>query len=809
MVRLSRNQSLPAPPSHGANMRKANTNVFSFPTLSLTRTSSNSSSINESQGAGGSTSRSSSKSRTTSRSRSSSAAPIPLAPIINAIQRGNFVMLSDMDLDALIRDMTGKNSRVLEALNITAASVSAADAKVLAKLIKSSEAANIKTLKMEGNTISQQASKVMFEAWKFNRTISTLSLARSGVNDKTVKYLARVISKNETLKVVDLSSNHITALGAQYLADAIVLNRAVSRLCLQSNNIKKAGAPHLARILTKNRVIRHLNVGSNSLGADGVAHIAEAVRFNRTLNSLSLDMNEMGYKGASAIAAALVSNRHLTHLYLPHNNIGDRGLIDLCESLKRNKYLVHLDVELNHIGQGQNVTGLRALGEVLMVNQSLREINLSFNLFASEAIQQLTLGMAVNTTLESLLFTSCGISTDAAHALAKVLSTATGLQNLGLTNNPEIGVDGYWSLASSLIRNRSLKGIQLDYNSEDRQELYDSFQNSLTRNHIWQQAIYAAACRILILSRIVLLGRPANQKQLQSQQQHHIRHHNQQHGWNIFRRVKLGRTNSSNSITSLWSLGKSNNNSSNGHHHESQHHSSSNAADGGGAPDGHHFGANASHGNSHSRQSATVSSILGGQRGISQRQSSNSSLLTGPGPSNGDHSSTARHSVQNSASTLVELQHPAHPPHSPQYMSRSTHPHTLPQHHQHHQQLQQNHHQHQHHHHSLSSVSTASTLVRQGSSGSLLSGPIEYNPHKILANLGNMPYEIFENICAFLDPGRTMSIAQVRATVQCAGDRTTLVRYYTREKMLERIFNSRYISPVGTRYSLKPGDERI
>ncbi|GJJ69187.1 hypothetical protein EMPS_01533 [Entomortierella parvispora] len=771
MVRLGRNQSLPAPPSHGATMRKATTNVFSFPTLTLTRTSSNSSSIG---GFEGSASRSSSKSRATSRSRSSSAAPIPLAPIISAIQRGNFVMLSDMDLDALIKDMMGKNSKVIEALNITAASVSAADAKILAKLIKSSDAANIKSLRMEGNTISQQASKLMFEAWKFNKTISTLSLARSGVNDKTVKYLARVIAKNETLKVLDLSSNHITAQGVEYLAEAIVLNRAVTRLCLQSNNIKKAGAPHLAKILSKNRVIRHLNIGSNSLGADGIAHVAEAVRFNRTLNSLSLDMNEMGYKGAAAIAAALISNRHLTHLYLPHNNIGDRGMADICESLKRNRYLISLDLELNHIGQGQSVVGLKALGDVLKVNTSLREINLSFNVFASEAIQELTPGMVMNTTLESVLFTNCGLSTDAALSLAKVLSSATGLQNLGLTNNPEIGVDGYWALASSLIKNRSLKGIQLDYNSEDRQQLYDSFQNSLTRNHIWQQAIYAAACRILILSRIVLLGRPANQKQLQSQQEHHIQHHNQHHGWNIFRRVKLGRSNSSNSIASLWSLGKSNNGQSH----------SSNAADGGGAPEDQ-IGANFCHGNSHSRQIlAPVGSALIGQRGAT-RQPSNSSLLSGNGvgsnagessnTANNSHGSASRHAVQNSATTLVELQHSTHPLHSSHYQPRNT----------------------LHHQHTLSAAST------------VVPGAIEYNPHKILANLGNMPYEIFENICAFLDPGRTMSIAQVRATVQAADDRTTLVRYYTRERMLERIFNSRYISPVGTRYSLKPGDERI
>ncbi|KAF9162119.1 hypothetical protein BGX21_010080 [Mortierella sp. AD011] len=735
MVRLTRNRSLPAPSNDGTALRKVSTGVFSFPTLNLTRTSSERS-FTDNFGNG-----SSSRSLSKSRSRSGSIAPIPLAPIISAIQKGNFVTLSEMDLDALIRDMTGKDSKVLEALNIASASISAADAKILAKLIKSSDAANIKTLKMEGNTISQQATKVMFEAWKYNKTISTLSLARSGVNDKTVKYLSRVIVKNETLKTIDLSGNHITAQGAGILAEALIINRSVTRLCLQSNNIKKAGAPHLAMILAKNRVIRHLNIGSNNLGAEGIIYIAEAVRFNRTLNSLSLDMNEMGPRGASAVATALVSNRHLTHLYIPHNNIGDKGLADICESLKRNKSLISLDLELNHIGQGKSIIGLKALGEVLKVNTTLRELNLSFNLFSAEAIQELALGMASNSTLESVIFTNCCLPTEAAVSLSKALTATTGLQNLGLINNPEIGVDGYWALASSLVRNRSLKGIQLDYNSEDRQALYESFQNSLTRNHIWQQAIYKAACRILVLARVVMLGRPANQKLLQFQQQHHIqqhhiRNHSQNPGWKLLRLVGVGRSNSSNSISSLWSTGKK----------EGNHGLQSNGADGGGAEGD--FGPNMSHGNTYSRQSGSSSKAV-------LRQESSSSLT--PNSRHGPHSSNSTAKDTNS------------------------------------QQLVRG------HRHS-SSNATSTTLVE---------ADMDYNPHRILANLANLPHEIFENVCAFLDEGRNMNIAQVRATVRVAGDKSTLARHYTREKMLERIFNSRYISPHGTRYSLKPGDERI
>ncbi|KAH7042892.1 hypothetical protein BKA57DRAFT_398104, partial [Linnemannia elongata] len=215
--------------------------------------------------------------------------------------------------------MAGKNSTALETINISGAAISAADAKLLAKLIRSSGAANIKILKLARNAISQQALKYIFEAWKYNQTITVLSLARSGINDKTVKYVAKMLSKNETLQELDLSSNRITASGMELLSEGLVL------------------------------------------------------RTNRTL----------------------------------------------------------------------------------------REINLAYNLFSGDAVSELMKGVAVNSTLESINFTNCGISTEGALAIAEVLPSARGLQNLGLTSNPDIAVEGYWALSNNLAKNHSMKGIQL------------------------------------------------------------------------------------------------------------------------------------------------------------------------------------------------------------------------------------------------------------------------------------------------------------------------------------------------------------
>ncbi|KAG0306806.1 hypothetical protein BGZ98_001671 [Dissophora globulifera] len=680
------------------------------------------------------------------------------AVLISHILRGEFLQISEVGLDALIRDMTGKDSKALELIKITGAVISGTDAKLLAKLIRSSEAVNIKVLRLDRNAISQDAFRFIFDAWKMNRTITTLSMSRAGVNDKSIKYIAKALAKNTSIKELDLSSNRITSSGIEVLCNALIFNRTLTRLCLQSNNIKKAGAPFLATLLAKNRVIRHINIGSNGLGNEGCVLIAEAVRFNRALSSLSLDMNEMGHVGATAMAAALQSNRHLMYLYISHNNIGDQGLADMCESLKRNNTIIGLDLEMNQICNGQSLVGIQALADVLKVNTCLRELNLSYNIFTGEAIQSLMEGVDLNSTLESIMLTNCCVATEGALAIAEILPSAKGLQNLGLTANPDIAVEGYWALATGISKNRSMKGIQLDYNSDDRHDLYDSIQQSLTTNFIWQQAIYKASCRILVLARIVLLGRPVQQRMLQSQQL--LQQQQQQHSgggaWKLLRKVGIGRTSSSNSLTSLLSLSKIKSSDSVGG-------SSSNGADG----------------SEGTTTDSTRNTSQSASLPPSTPESSSMMREIRPTPTRQQHLGNQLLLSHRQLQLMDQGLLLGQPHLQPHFQDQSCYLNSPPASRSHSPSISQPEQQQQ-----------------------------EYNAHKVMAHLGNMPYEILENICSFLDPGRNMTIAQIRATIEVAGTRSTLTPYYTKAKMLERIFCSRYIPSVGLRYSIRNGEER-
>ncbi|KAI1314783.1 hypothetical protein EDD11_001711 [Mortierella claussenii] len=775
---------------------RSHSNSFSFPSISLSRTGSDKSHSPVFTGADHNNSSSKEKSPLASKtgtgsvftSTSHSVLPsiAPLNAIISAILHGYFLQLSEANIDTLIQALAGQDSTVLETIDIKSAAISATDTQLLGKLIRSSDAANIKVLKLDRNAISQGAYKYLFEAWKYNKTITTLSMSRSGVNDKSIKHIAKILAKNEVLKELDLSNNRITAQGIGTLCEALLYNRVLTRLCVQSNNIKKEGAQSLANLLTKNKVLRHLNVGSNGLGSEGCIMVANAVRYNRALTSLSLDMNEMGPMGATAIAAALASNRHLLYLYIPHNNIGDQGLVDLCGGLMRNNHIVGLDLELNHIGSGQSGLGMRALADVLKKNTSLRELNLSYNLFSSEAIRALMGGMAMNSTLESIMFTNCCIGTESAISIAQVLQSASGLQNLGLTANPDIAVEGYWALATSLSKNRSMKGMQLDYNSEDRHELYESIQYSLTRNFIWQQAIYSAACCILTLSRIVLLGRPLNPKLLLSQQLIQQQQNVGRSGgaWKLLKRVGLNRSHSGTSTSSsFFNFGRTKTSGDQISAATATPVAPSNGADAGDgyegpvAVEGYVDVRNLAHDNSSARSSSSAIVRKGSNAGDASTTVNTNMILPQP---------YRKHLVSPTPPPLQQLFHPMDQSYSAmaQHSPVPSRPHSPVL-----------------SHHSSSPQRQCSPLIHQY-------GFPDYNAHRVMANLGNMPYEIFERICAYLDPAQNMSIAEIRTAIQMGSEKSTLTAYYTKARMLERIFQRRYIPPVGIRYSVKNGDER-
>ncbi|ODN02412.1 Leucine-rich repeat-containing protein 34 [Orchesella cincta] len=95
-----------------------------------------------------------------------------------------------------------------------------------------------------------------------------------------------------------------------------------------------------------------------------------------------------GYEAimASKLAAYLGNNQSLQCLHIRKWGLGEDGMINLMDGIMTNMFLVTLDLGCNGIG----AEGLRALGEYLRKNHSLKHLLLNHNRLRNPGIQALT-----------------------------------------------------------------------------------------------------------------------------------------------------------------------------------------------------------------------------------------------------------------------------------------------------------------------------------------------------------------------------------------------------------------------------------
>ncbi|CAG8791553.1 36807_t:CDS:1, partial [Racocetra persica] len=420
------------------------------------------------------------------------------------IQKGSFHKITEKELDELIDSYNGVTTRAFETLNYQHLSLTLAECKLLAKLLKYNAITNIHTLNLSRNRLSGSSLKVIIEALQKNTTVSFLDLSFNMISDNESKWLGKLLKKNTSIKELSLAFNKIGSDGARRISKALKINTTLKRLSLEANRLNTQGGLFVSDMLKVNRTLKYIHLGSNNLQFAGIQGIAEALRVNESLVSLSLDVNNIAISGSKLLADALTINKTLTHLYMPRNNIGDEGLKHLCQALLLNTSLTYLDVEFNNIGIHGNTEGSSVLGKLLENHVVPRAINLSHNPIGSSGCEALFVGFHKNKTLESMVLSYCGIGLEGINAIAEALRLNQSLQNLSLYKNSNIGADGHLVLAKALEQNTNLKRVQLDYNFEDWGAVGNLIQGYLTRNILLQQEKYNVACRILKAARIML-----------------------------------------------------------------------------------------------------------------------------------------------------------------------------------------------------------------------------------------------------------------------------------------------------------------
>lgn len=124
---------------------------------------------------------------------------------------------------------------------------------------------------------------------------------------------------------------------------------------------------------------------------------------NTSLTSLDLSCNGIDDAAGAYVARLLKRNSALVNVALGSNQLGVLACRAFGESLSSNSTLKCLSLESNPLtGDGTNITGIRALADMLTRNSTLTSVNLWRCALGAEAGAALSRGMESNHTITFL-----------------------------------------------------------------------------------------------------------------------------------------------------------------------------------------------------------------------------------------------------------------------------------------------------------------------------------------------------------------------------------------------------------------------
>ncbi|XP_047547498.1 ribonuclease inhibitor isoform X2 [Lutra lutra] len=308
----------------------------------------------------------------------------------------------------------------LENLQLEYCNLTAASCVSLASALKAKQ--HFKALAVSNNEIEEAGVRALCQGLVGSACqLEALRLENCGLTAASCEDLRGVVAAKPSLQVLDLGDNKLGDQGVATLCSSLLRSSCQIRvLWLWDCDITATGCRDLCRVVRAKQSLKEMSLAGNVLGDEGARLLCESL-LEPGCRLQSLWVKSCGFTAACCVSfgAMLAQNKHLTELQLSNNQLGDAGVRELCQGLRqpgaalRELCLGDCDVAND---------GCASLASLLLVNRSLRELDLSNNCMNDQGIRWL---------MESVEQPSCVLEQLVLYDIYWSEETDDGLQALG------------------------------------------------------------------------------------------------------------------------------------------------------------------------------------------------------------------------------------------------------------------------------------------------------------------------------------------------------------------------------------------
>ncbi|XP_025771185.1 ribonuclease inhibitor isoform X2 [Puma concolor] len=294
--------------------------------------------------------------------------------------------LGDAGLQLLCKGLLDPQCH-LEKLQLEYCNLTAASCEPLAAVLRAWR--HVKELVVSNNDIGEAGVQALCRGLVDSACqLETLKLENCGLTPASCKDLCGVVASKASLQELDLGDNKLGDQGIATLCPALLHPSSRLRvLWLWDCDITTTGCRDLCQVLRAKESLKELSLAGNALGDEGARLLCESL-LEPGCQLQSLWVKSCGLTAACCphVSAMLTHNKHLVELQMSDNKLGDSGVQELCQGLSQPSATLRV-LWLGDCDVANG--GCNSLASLLVVNRSLRELDLSNNCMDDRGILRL------------------------------------------------------------------------------------------------------------------------------------------------------------------------------------------------------------------------------------------------------------------------------------------------------------------------------------------------------------------------------------------------------------------------------------